>query len=379
MGNTLDWLSLSLTPGLGPSGLWRLVNYFGEPGAVLRASKKQLLAVSGIRESQISALADPVALQKQAEIELQKIDKWRAGVLPFDSPHYPLLLKQLADPPAVLFWRGNINLLNSATLAIVGSRAATSYGRSVAYHLAEKLSRYGLTIVSGMALGIDTAAHRGSLAGGGATIAVFGCGLDVIYPRSNGDLYKELCHQGLLLTEYPFGTKPDGFRFPARNRIIAGLCQGVLVVEAARKSGSLITAQIGLDLGREIFAVPGQVDSVKSEGAHWLLQEGAKLVQNVEDVLVELDIPGLHNGWLGGHNASGANDAKGEPGGPQLEPDAEILLELIEPYEGRKDLLIEQSGLPASRVSELLLLLELEGLVALLPGNMVRRITVTGS
>ncbi len=216
-----------------------------------------------------------------------------------------------------------------------------------------------------MALGIDTEAHAGALAAGGGTIAVLGTGLDVIYPEQNRRLYEQIGESGLLVSEYPLGTSPEGFRFPARNRIIAGLCLGVLVVEAARKSGSLITAQMALDSGREVFAVPGQIDSFKSEGTHWLLKQGAKLVQSAQDVFDELHFErhDSDKGW-----------GKDDPVPLSMDSDALHLLSYIEPYPRAREQLGIDAGLPPSRLSQLLLLLELDGLVEILPGDVVRRL-----
>ncbi|HSL39406.1 MAG TPA: DNA-processing protein DprA, partial [Desulforhopalus sp.] len=246
------------------------------------------------------------------------------------------------------------------------SRAATTYGRRVAFSLARELATQGVTVTSGLALGIDSEAHAGAVAGGGNTVAVLGCGLDVVYPLANRQLYRKIAEAGALLSEYPLGTKPEGFRFPARNRIIAGLSSGVVVVEATRKSGSLITAQIALDYGREVFAVPGQVDSCKSEGTHWLLQQGARLVQGVDDILPE--IGRIPSGGLGG--AAGQGRAVPSTG---LDPAAVTLLELLETYPQGRDELIEKTAFSPARVSELLLFLEIEGLVEILPGNLVRK------
>ncbi|MFW2368713.1 MAG: DNA-processing protein DprA [Desulforhopalus sp.] len=364
MTANLEWLQLSLAPGLGLSGYWRLVQSFRTPSEVLRASRKELLQVAGIQERQIRGLFDRSGLLKCAEEECDRLIKFGGALLSYGDPGYPQLLKELPDPPPVLFFLGDPELLLQPTVAMVGSRAATSYGRRIAYDLAKGLSAQGLTVVSGLALGIDTEAHKGALTGAGKTIGVLGCGLDVVYPSQNRSLYRQLIDHGVLITEYPLGTKPDGFRFPARNRIIAGISQGVVVVEAAKKSGSLITAQIGLDYGREVFAVPGQVDSFKSEGAHWLLQQGAKLVQRVEDIAVELSLQFVRDD---------KSDQRGEHNF-DIDPDAVALLEFIEPYPQVRETLIVKSGLCPSRVSELLLFLELEGFVEMLPGDKLRKV-----
>lgn len=361
----LEWLGLSLLPGLGVSGAWRLINHFGGPAQVLNATAEKLLEVQGVRKNQVKSLIDDLPWAEQAEAERRKVESFGAKILVYDCPDYPPLLKQLVDPPLLLYILGDHSLLTTHSVAIVGSRAATGYGRRTSFQLAGGLAQYALTVVSGMALGIDTEAHRGCLHSNGSTIAVLGSGLDVVYPKQNRKLYDTIARCGAIVSEYPLGTRPEGFRFPARNRIIAGLSAGVVVVEAARRSGSLITAQMALDIGRDVFAVPGQVDSFKSEGAHWLLQQGAKLVASANDIVEE-------------YNLSGTASAKDEKTLPsytgELEPDAVVLLQLIDPYGTSREELIVGSELGSARVSELLLFLELEGLVEMLPGDRVRTI-----
>jgi len=227
-----------------------------------------------------------------------------------------------------------------------------------------------LTVVSGLALGIDTESHNGALTGKGSTVAVLGCGLDVVYPRQNLPLFRKIIECGALVTEYPLGTRPEGFRFPARNRIIAGLSKGVVVVEAAKRSGSLITAQIALDCGREVFAVPGHIDSCKSEGTHWLLKQGAKLVQSAADIVEELDMvmPPCAPEQAGNNQESNSG----------LDPDARALLGKLDSYPQMREGLIEKTGFSPARISELLLFLELDGWIEMLPGDRVRKITAIG-
>jgi DNA processing protein len=222
-------------------------------------------------------------------------------------------------------------------------------------------------VLSGLAAGIDSESHSGALKGGGGTIAVLGCGVDVVYPRQNRSLYEQIRADGLLVSEYPLGTQPEGFRFPARNRIIAGLCLGVVVVEAAKKSGSLITAQLALDFGREIFAVPGQVDSFKSEGTHWLLRQGAQLVVSADDILQELQLASVCHAVK--NESALANKFSA------LDPDAVVLLNHLEPYPLLREEVSDKSGFTPARLSELFLFLELEGHIEMLPGDMVRRIS----
>lgn len=363
----LDWMGLCLAPGLGLAGFWRLVEYLGSPERVLQTGSQELLKIPGIQARQVAALSAPEKLRQRASEELDLLRAKGGLALCLSDETYPPLLKQIADPPPVLYLAGRTELLQTDCMAIVGSRASTAYGRRTAFSLARSLAT-SLTIVSGLALGIDTEAHSGCLAVGGSTIAVLGCGLDVIYPYQNRRLYEKIRESGLLMSEYPLGTPPEGFRFPARNRIIAGVSLGVIVVEAARKSGSLITAQMALDSGREVFAVPGQVDSFKSEGTHWLLKQGAKLVQSAEDVLEEVQLERRLP------CSSVICDGGSLPS--PIAPEASALLRFIEPYPQPRETLIRITGLSPARVSELLLLLELEGRIEMLPGDAIRRTCV---
>lgn len=364
---TSDWLCLSLIPGLGPAGAARLLARFGSPAKVLSAGSKELAAVDGMRPSQLEGFGRLAECRELAAGQIAGMQKLGGEILVQADSRYPDRLREIPDPPLVLYALGDVALLKSHCVAMVGSRSATTYGRRAAWLLAENLTTYGVTVVSGMALGIDSEAHHGALKSEGRTIAVLGSGLDVIYPSQNRQLYDQLRSKGLLLSEYPLGTKPDGFRFPARNRIIAGLSEGVVVVEAARKSGSLITAQMALDFGREIFAVPGQIDSLKSEGAHWLLREGAKLVASGRDIVEELQL---------------GRSGNADPGWPLpadpcagLEPDAVALLQELEAYPLSRDEVGERTGLTPARLSELFLFLELEGHIEMVAGDQVRRLT----
>lgn len=363
MAAILDWVSLCLAPGLGLTGFWRLVEHLGSPDRVLGAGLQNLHKIPGIQARQIAALSSPEILWQRGREELDLLKTKGCLAIAYSDTAYPPLLRQIADPPPVLYVTGRKELLATDCVAIVGSRASTGYGRRTAFSLARNLAP-SLTIVSGLALGIDTEAHSGALAVKGDTIAVLGCGLDVIYPYQNRRLYESIRDSGLLLSEYPLGTTPDGFRFPARNRIIAGLSLGVIVVEAARKSGSLITAQMALDSGREVFAVPGQVDSFKSEGTHWLLKQGAKLVQSAEDVFEELRFDSRRP-------CSGEDCSQGKSFA-HIDPEASTLLGFIEPYPQLRATLMQISGFSPARVSELLFLLELEGCIEMLPGDAVR-------
>ncbi len=359
-------MALSFIPGLGTKTCQQLIERFGSPESVFSACAKGGDTCGGISKKLLVPLASPASFREQAKSLLKRLQTGGATALCPDDIEYPVLLKEISDPPTVLYVQGKVELLNSFCVAMVGSRAATGYGKRAAYSLAQGLAGSRVTVVSGLASGIDGEAHSGALSVKGATIGVLGCGLDVVYPRQNVKLYEQVRAEGLLVTEYPLGTRPDGFRFPARNRIIAGLSHGVVVVEAARKSGSLITAEMALDEGREVFAVPGQIDSFKSNGSHWLLQQGAKLVQSVEDILVECGA-GQSVSPAPGNDSDALADV-------HIDPESAKLLEEIDVYSCSRNELIARSGLGSAKVTELLLLLELEGLIEMLPGDEVRKI-----
>ncbi len=365
-----SWLALHLVPGMGPVTCNKLVAHFGSPDKVLSASISELTAVCRLRRESVTALSDKgrqdLAVLAQEEVE-QAVKK-EITIIACDDPLYPSLLKNIHDPPVVLYVLGNPELLNCKGIGIVGSRAATHYGSSIAEQMANSLARQSFTIISGMALGIDTAAHKGTLAAEGRTIAVLGCGLDVIYPPSNSRLHDYIVSTGAVVSEYPFGTKPDNFRFPARNRIISGLSLGIVVVEAANRSGSLITASHALEQGREVFAVPGRIDSVKSAGTHTLLQQGAKLVHSVNDIVEEFS----YAGPLEKQNDTCHEDTEQESF-DQLNPEEAALYKCLEVYPRAIDEIVRESGFTPQKTNELLLLLELKGMVQPLPGKVYQR------
>jgi DNA processing protein len=362
------WLTLSFLPGLGSTRIRYLVDAFGSPAAVLAATPQSLRQVEGIGGKVSRMLADRTAIAtagRQAELELRRLADQNLILLCPDDPRYPELLRSVVDSPVLLYCRGDLACLARPAVAIVGSRAATAYGKRISFELARELAGRGICVVSGMALGIDGQAHAGALAGGGQTIGVLGCGADVVYPPQHAGLFAEVAEKGLLLTEYPLGSKPEGFHFPERNRIISGLSLGVVVVEASLKSGSLITAGLALEQGREVFAVPGRIDSVKSQGAHRLLQQGAKLVHSVDDILEELSLAGTF-----------AEEApSNHPGAqPALMTEAEERLwNCLDVYPLTVDELVRQSGCEPAQVLSLLLDLELKGLVRQLPGQEYER------
>jgi DNA processing protein len=282
----LHWLALKLVPGLGTRTSKRLLDRFRSPQAIFRASRTELegAGVSGaVAQSIVSG-----CVFEDAATQQEKVKESGAVLVTIGDPRYPAPLREIYDPPVLLFARGRLELLESIMLGIVGTRRPTPYGLAVAERLAGDLARAGLTIVSGMARGIDTAAHKGAFSAGGNTVAVLGCGVDVVYPSENRKLAAELAAKGLLISEFPMGSIAFPQNFPIRNRIISGMSAGVLVVEGAQYSGSAITAKLAMDQGREVFAVPGNITSKLSWGPNLLIKQGAKLIQDWNDVVAEL-------------------------------------------------------------------------------------------
>jgi DNA processing protein len=347
-----SWISLSQTPGLGNEGLRRLLQAFGSPDAVLQAS------VSSLSKHIKPAVAQAVAAGVD-ESAFSSVAAWLDDplnrILTIADAEYPQFLLNTVDPPLLLYVKGRLDLLNAQSLAIVGSRNASAQGLRNAEAFAKSVSDAGLCIVSGMAHGIDAAAHLGGLQGGGSSVAVVGTGLDKVYPAANRELAHRLAHEGTIISEYPLGTPPLAANFPRRNRIISGLSQGCLVVEASVQSGSLITARMALEQGREVFAIPGSIHSPQSKGCHALIKQGAKLVENARDILEEL-----------GYQST----AKTE--GIALEHPLFVHLG-FDPLSA--ETLAQRSGLTIGELSAILLQLELDGHIASLPGGLYQRIT----
>jgi len=280
-------LGLYSIPTIGPTRMRKLISVLGSPEAVLEAGVRRLTNIEGIDHktaSKIKAGADKDFVHKQ----LEWIDELDVRVLTYWDESFPERLKRIYDPPAFLFYKGNLKYLDDKMFAVVGARFPTSYGKMITEKLTADLVYNGFIIISGFARGVDSMAHKTALKNGAATVAVLGNGLDCIYPADNKKLYRQILENGLFLTEYPLGTKPDAGNFPKRNRIISGVSSGVLITEAGQKSGALLTASYALEQNREVFAVPGSVTSGKSTGTNNLIKSGAKLVQSIEDILDEL-------------------------------------------------------------------------------------------
>jgi len=283
-----DWLALALVPGIGSTHFVRLLAHFHSPSEVLAAPQRHLAQI--VRP----ALAKQIAMYKEVvdlDEQERRIEEYDASVVTLNDTRYPWRLGEIYDPPLVLFTRGELLERDEYAVAMVGTRRATPYGIRMAERLARDLAARGVTIVSGMAAGIDSAAHRGALEAGGRTVAVLGNGVDEVYPKQNADLMHEIIQRGCVLSQFPMGFKPAKGHFPRRNRIMAGMTLGTVIVQAPRGSGALLTAHDALEQGREVFAVPGEVGVAASEGPHSLIRQGAKLVETAEDILVELNLP----------------------------------------------------------------------------------------
>jgi DNA processing protein len=370
------WLALMLVEGVGNIGFTTLVKTFGLPGEVFNAPVHHLRKTPGIGP-QLADRIKSFSQWPQVEKELAAAREQQVSIITYHDPLYPKNLLNIYDFPPVLYVKGTLRE-EDINIAVVGSRAASTYGKFSTERLCRELAMRGITIVSGLARGIDTAAHQGSLAAKGRTIAVLGCGLDIVYPPENKELFKKIPLHGAIITEFPFGTPPHGPNFPARNRIISGLSLGVVVVEANEKSGSLITARLALEQGREVFAVPGSIDASGSKGANKLIKQGAKLIENADDILEEI-IPQI------GMKRDFPFPAKVETAKDDAEiPPADGRTSQLEALTNREgnllaristspvsiDNLIAQTGEKAGEVLNNLLLLELKGLIRQLPGKL---------
>lgn len=352
------WLRLTSVPGLGGERLRRLLAAFGGPQAVVSATAAALSR--HVPESLVAQIKRNIA-GDSFDVVAAWLREPQSQIITLADAQYPQRFLQIADPPPLLYVRGNADLLGRPALAIVGSRNATAQGVANAEAFARALSESGLVIVSGLALGIDAAAHRGALAGSGNTIAVLGTGADVVYPARNRALAHDIVERGLLVSEFPLGTRPLAGNFPRRNRLISGLTLGCLVVEAAAESGSLITARLASEQGREVFAIPGSIHSPLTKGCHALIKQGAKLVESARDVIEELH-------WQ--VRIGAANAKMPTPADTQVRR----LLEALGDDPCDRDTLAARSGLDAAELSILITQLELDGAVATLAGGLIQRI-----
>lgn len=358
----LALLTLKLIPELGNRSILRLVRYFGSAHLALHAGDGDLAAVPGLREKPLMAVRKMQTV-RSAVREFEILKEKGIRMVCFNDPDYPANLSAISDPPAALFVRGTLEPRDLVSIAVVGSRAASPTGLVFTERLCAELVQYGVSVVSGLAVGIDSAAHRGAIRGKGRTLAVLGCGLDVDYPRGSTNLREEIVKSGALITEFPLSTPPAAVHFPLRNRIISGLSLGVVVVEAAQRSGSLITARLALEQGREVFAVPGIARNFRSVGPHRLLKEGAKLVECAEDIMEEI------RPLLGRSEAPEGSRPNPVPRAPACSEDERVLLGFFDRSPIHIDEMSRCVEWPVSKVMAVLLTLELKGIVRQLPGK----------
>ncbi|WP_321475223.1 DNA-processing protein DprA [uncultured Paludibaculum sp.] len=362
----LHWLALRLTPGLGARKTSLLLEHFGSPEAIFRASTSELEA-AGLAGSVARSISSGCAFEDAAE-QQDQLTATGTQVVAFTDALYPPQLRQIYDPPPLLFVQGRLELLDTVMVALVGSRRPSTYGMVAAEHLAIDLAKAGVTVVSGMAKGIDTAAHLGALKAGGGTVAVFGCGLDIIYPAENRKLAARIATEGLLMSEFPLGTPAHPQNFPIRNRVVSGLSDGVVVVEGVQYSGSLITARLALDQNKEVFAVPGNITSKLSFGPNLLLKQGAQLVQSATDILDGLSWETRSK--LARQGELPMEEATAEPAGPMAQLAKQILSFLSVDTPLHLDALLEHLlDCSPSEVIATLFELELRGQVRQLPGR----------
>jgi len=368
----LPWFHLKSVPGIGNHLFKRLIDRFGSPQAVLEASAAELLEVEGITPRTISALHSQ-GLPNSAAAELEDALRRGLRLIPLTHADYPPLLREIPDPPPFLYVRGDLGTCERC-IAVVGSRNATAYGVTTARQICAELAQLKFTVVSGMALGIDSAAHEGALSVRGKTVAVLGSGLNQVYPAENRKLCERIAENGAVISEFALDSGPDAHHFPIRNRIISGMSCGTVVVEATRNSGSLITARLAAEQNREVFAVPGSIQSFKSMGTHTLIKQGAKLVENAQDIVAELG-QFLAAPTPAQESSAGVSRIEEHYG---LTAEESRVFQSLGPYPLHIDELIRRLTIEAGKLSGILLQLELKGIVQQLPGKFFLSTEKTG-
>ncbi|MBT6449809.1 MAG: DNA-protecting protein DprA [Verrucomicrobiales bacterium] len=354
-------LALNLLPEVGPVGMRRLLERFGDAPAVLAAPARALMEVDRIGPK-VAGLITRWENHVDLAGELERIRNFDCTLLTQEDDLYPPLLREIYDPPIILYVRGKLEERDRYAIAMVGTRQSTLYGREACGRLAGQLAASGITVVSGGARGIDTAAHEAALRAGGRTITVLGTGLDIVYPAENIKLFQGIAESGAVITQFPFGRRGDKQSFPIRNRIVAGMTQGTVVVEANRSSGALITANFAAEYGRTVYAVPGRIDSPRSAGCHGLIKDGAQLCESAEDVLAE----------FANHNYS--SNEQPELPLPSLTPAEQTIYNVLTHEEMQQDAIIRRSELPPAQVSVALLQLEMKKLIQQHPGRLFTRV-----
>ncbi|MBI4743565.1 MAG: DNA-protecting protein DprA [Actinobacteria bacterium] len=345
------WLGLKLICGYS-NGLFRLIcEYFGSPEEVWKADLEKFKTDFAKIKGFSADLVEKLIIKKKdinLEEEFEKVLKLGIELITVEDSSYPPLLLEIFNRPPLLFIKGDLIKKQNFSVAIVGSRRASSYGKLIAEELARGLSQKGITVISGLARGIDSAAHKGALENKGGTVAVTGCGLDIIYPPENKKLFSEICEKGSVVSEFPLGTTPVSYNFPLRNRIISGLTRGVVIVEASEKSGALITADFALEQGREVFAVPGAIRSSQSKGTNKLIKTGACLVENANDILEEF-----------GFTIEKSDEKHREEN--DFSKEEQTILEILENEPKQIDVIVGETQFSASKVASMLTLLEIKG------------------
>lgn len=358
------WLTLNMTPGIGASRCQKLLEHFGSPQAILEANLNELQHVAGIGEytaRQIVSSRDKLDIEK----EISRIEKQKVSIVTFSDDNYPANLKSIFDPPVVLYVKGKLLPEDRIAIAMVGTRRPTTYGKMVAEKLSKELAEREVSVVSGLARGIDTSAHKGALSCGGRTIAVLGCGIDICYPPENRALFDEISERGAVVSEFPMGTRPEKMNFPMRNRIISGFSLGAVIVEAGSRSGALITAECALEQGREVFAVPGNIFNLGTKGTHSLIKQGAKLAERCEDIIEEIRCL---------RDVLPVSPAIKSLGEVKLSQEEERVYNLLSFEPIHIDLISKQSGLPINRISPVLMNLEIKGKIRQVAGKMFLRV-----
>lgn len=351
-------IALNMMEGMGPITVSALVSALGSAAAVFSSAKSELMGVHGVG----TKVAETILRQRADiawELELEQADEMGVRIITREDAEYPKSLLAIHDPPLALYMRGELQSRDSKAIAVVGTRRPSYYGKDVAVRLSGQIAEAGYTVVSGLAAGIDTIAHRQALAMRGRTIAVIGSGLKHMYPASNSQLADEIAGSGAVLSEFPLDRKPDKTTFPIRNRIVTGLSTGVLVVEAGIRSGAMITARLAMEQGRNVFAVPGRIDSALSSGTNGLIKQGAKLVENIGDILDEYEL--LFPVMPGASSSSATS----------LTSEERAVVALLEQGEMAVDLLIRETGMHPGAMSSLLVGLEMKRTVRMLPGQLV--------
>ena len=358
-----DLIALHLIPGLGNIVCKNLLDKFGSPKNIFQASISALMEIDGVRNKVAQNIINREYTTDPQQI-IDKVEKCDARIIGYSDPDYPQMLKEIHDPPMILYIKGHDIQKKLTFIAMVGSRNSTHYGIKAAEKIGQGLARRGLGVVSGMARGIDSAAHWGCLGGRGFTIAVLGTGIDVVYPKSNKKLFQKIIEKGAVISEFPLGTPPEPKNFPIRNRMISGLSKAVVVVEATKRSGSLITASLALEQGRDVFAVPGSINSFKSTGCHFLIKQGARLIENSDDILDEL---GLN------YEYAPKTDTFKDPHLPPIEESEKSVYDIIGDYPMHIDQIARQGNFKPGEISSILMKMELKGVIKQLPGKMFVR------